>query len=136
MKLALVMEPSHFRDWFLSWLAYLKFQVLSYHTDGMELRATLSADALPDIVLLEAAKQETGALETTAWLRKQYPSIKVVALGMDATEALLQSMLDSGAAGVIKKYLDPHQIEDIIWQVHTKGCYTPYPRQGTFYMNT
>jgi DNA-binding NarL/FixJ family response regulator len=119
------MPPSLLRKGFSSLLLDFGYQLQSSHSNGKEMIASLSADDLPHIVLIDVDRQETPAVETTAWLREHHPSIKVLALCMDAEESKIKPMLESGAAGYILKWAEPSQIKDIIWYVHTKGYYVP-----------
>jgi DNA-binding NarL/FixJ family response regulator len=117
---------------FSSLLLSYGYQLQPNYSHGKEMIANLSKDNLPHIVIVDIDRLDTGAIETTRWLREHYPSIKVLVLCMDAEESRVKPLLDSGASGFLSKYSDPSQIKDIIWQMHTKGYYTPYWKQGGF----
>ena len=127
------MESSYLNDKFSTLLLSLGYQVLSEHNCGKQMIADLSPDNLPHIVLIDVVGLETAAaVETTAWLREHYPLIKVIALCIDAVDFLVKPVLDSGAAGHISLFESADKIQDIIWDVHTKGFYVPCRKHHVF----
>jgi CheY-like chemotaxis protein len=76
ITIRLIMPPSLLRKGFSSLLLDFGYQLQSSHSNGKEMIASLSADDLPHIVLIDVDRQETPAVETTAWLREHHPSIQ------------------------------------------------------------
>jgi DNA-binding NarL/FixJ family response regulator len=70
-----------------------KYQVHCSHSNGMDMIAALLTNDLPDIVSIDVDKQEVGAIETAAWLKEHYPSIKVLPLSIEIVESLIKPVL-------------------------------------------
>ena len=59
--------------------------------------------------------------ETTGWLKKNHPSVKVLALSMYDNENAIIRMLKSGAKGYILKDSDPSELSTAIEAIIIKG---------------
>ena len=61
--------------------------------------------------------------ETAAWLNKNYPRIKVLALSMFSDERTIIRMLRQGARGYIMKNIDPEELKRALDSVVKKNFY-------------
>ncbi|HVF82132.1 MAG TPA: hypothetical protein VM884_09370 [Flavisolibacter sp.] len=77
----------------------------------MDMIAALLTNDLPDIVSIDVDKQEVGAIETAAWLKEHYPSIKVLPLSIEIVESLIKPVLYSGAVGDVLKTAEPGEMK-------------------------
>jgi DNA-binding NarL/FixJ family response regulator len=64
-----------------------------------------------------------NGIETTQWLTKNQPDIKVVALSMDDEEQTIIRMLRAGAKGYLLKDINPSILQDAFRDVTEKGFY-------------
>src|SRR5665647_2541893 len=61
--------------------------------------------------------------ETTSWLKKKYPQVKVLALSMYDNENSIIRMFRAGAKGYILKDCDPAELKAALNALITKGFY-------------
>ncbi len=61
--------------------------------------------------------------ETAAWLSKNYPKIKVLALSMFSDERTIIRMLRQGARGYILKNIEPEELKKALDSVMKKNFY-------------
>jgi DNA-binding NarL/FixJ family response regulator len=66
---------------------------------------------------------EMDGFETTVWLKKNYPEIKVLVLSMYDNEASIIRMLKCGAKGYILKDCEPSVLKTAIEDVLIKGYF-------------
>jgi DNA-binding NarL/FixJ family response regulator len=91
--------------------------------NGRELIDQLDPDHLPDIVLLDIHMPVMDGYATAAWLRKNYPSVRVLALStMDADSTIIK-MIHQGARGYILKDADPRELQLAFEEILAKGYY-------------
>ena len=68
-----------------------------------------------------------NGIETTRYVTKQYPEIKVIALTMEDSESTIIKMLKAGAKGYLLKDMSPEILFEAIETVLLKGSfYTDY----------
>jgi DNA-binding NarL/FixJ family response regulator len=77
--------------------------VLFVASSGKDLQQKLSADNLPDIILMDITMPVMDGYEATRWVTAQYPSIHVLALSMFDDEKSIINMLKAGACGYLLK---------------------------------
>jgi len=66
---------------------------------------------------------EMDGYDTTLWLKKNHPEVKVLALSMYDDENAIIRMLKNGAKGYILKDSDPSELKAAIQALITKGFY-------------
>ena len=69
--------------------------------------------------------------ETTLYLNRHYPSIKVLALSMYDDENAVIRMFSHGAKGFILKDCEPAQLEDALHVLLQGGFYYAEPVSGS-----
>src|SRR5215469_5447431 len=77
------------------------YAVLFESENGKEIKAKISQNIIPDIVLLDVNMPEMDGYETVRWLYQSYPQIKVLALSMYSDEKTIIKMLRLGAKGYV-----------------------------------
>lgn len=100
-----------------------RYDVLFEANNGKDFLARLRATNLPDIVLLDINMPEMDGYETSFWLKKNHPQIKVLALSMYDNEASIIRMLKNGAKGYILKDIDPLEFKAALDSLVRKGFY-------------
>jgi len=80
-------------------------------------------DAMPDIVLMDLKMPVKDGIETTKYLNKHYPSIRILILTMYEDERFVGHLMDSGANGYLLKSTDPEEIKQGIMDVMRTGFY-------------
>lgn len=93
--------------------------------NGNEVIECLKKRLIPDVLLLDVNMPEKDGYETTAWVSKHYPQIKVLALSMYSDENSILKMIQAGAKGYITKNNNPEKLREAIDAIYEKGVYLP-----------
>lgn len=80
-------------------------------------------DAKPDIVLMDLKMPVKDGIETTKYLNKHFPEIRILILTMYEDERFVGHLMDSGANGYLLKSTDPEEIKQGIMDVMRAGFY-------------
>lgn len=99
------------------------YHVLFEADNGRNFVESLHSDDLPQIVLMDINMPLMDGYETTAWLKKKYPQVKVLALSMYDNENSIIRMFRAGAKGYILKDCDPAELKAALNALITKGFY-------------
>ncbi|GAA4339408.1 response regulator transcription factor [Flaviaesturariibacter amylovorans] len=123
VKVALADDHILLRNGLADHLKSIGYDVLFQADHGKSLISQLNPSALPDIVLMDINMPQMDGYETTAWLRTNHPSIKVLALSMYDDEKAIIRMIKSGAKGYILKDSEPAELHQALTAVYQKGFY-------------
>lgn len=77
----------------------------------------------PDIVLMDLKMPVKDGIETTKYLNKHFPSIRILILTMFEDERFVGHLMDSGANGYLLKSTEPAEIKQGIMDVMKTGFY-------------
>jgi two-component system invasion response regulator UvrY len=99
------------------------FEIILQADNGKHFIDQLNETSIPEIVLIDITMPVMDGVETTKWLKQNYPGIKVLALSMINNEFIIIRMLKNGARGYILKDCDPAILKDALHQVSEKGYY-------------
>ena len=100
------------------------FEVIHYASNGQAFIEELKkADKLPEIALMDMNMPIMDGAETTYWLDKNYPAIKVLALSMDDDENSILRMIRNGAKGYLLKDIHPDILIEALNGVLKDGFY-------------
>jgi len=99
------------------------FKVSFQAKDGQDFIDLLQPRSLPDIVLMDINMPRKDGYDTTAWLRVNYPEIKVLALSMYDNELSIIRMIRNGARGYLLKDAEPSELRRALTEVFQKGFY-------------
>ena len=80
-------------------------------------------NAQPDIILMDLKMPVKDGIETTKYLNKHFPSIRILILTMYEDERFVGHLMDSGANGYLLKSTDPEEIKQGIMDVMRTGFY-------------
>lgn len=101
-----------------------KFNVLYLCKNGQELITKFkSPKNIPDIVLMDVKMPIMNGIETTAYLKDHYPSVKVLALSIEEDESTVLKMLRAGAKGYVMKDVKKSELENALLEVLKNGYY-------------
>ena len=100
-----------------------EYAVLFEADNGKEIKKKINEHLVPDLVLLDVNMPEMDGFETAAWLNKNYPKIKVLALSMFSDERTIIRMLRQGARGYVMKNIDPEELKKALDSVMKKNFY-------------
>jgi two-component system invasion response regulator UvrY len=99
------------------------YAILFEADNGKDVKKNVSANNIPDIVLLDVNMPGMDGYETVKWLYENYPQIKVLALSMFSDEKTIIKMLRLGAKGYILKNIEPEELRNALDSVMKKDFY-------------
>ena len=99
------------------------YTVVMEADNGKDLTEKMVKNVLPDIVLLDINMPEMDGFETTQWLRKKYPHVKVLTLSMMSDERTIIKIFRLGAKGYLLKNADPKELKEALDAIMNKNVY-------------
>ena len=99
------------------------YKVLFQADNGDQFIEQIPGYPLPHIVLMDINMPGKDGYETALWLKKNHPSVKILALSMYDNENSIIRMFKAGAKGYILKDCDPSELKNALEAVRTKGFY-------------
>jgi DNA-binding NarL/FixJ family response regulator len=99
------------------------YTVLMEADNGKDLQNKIMQHLVPDIVLLDVNMPQMDGFETTHWLRKNYPYIKILALSMLSDERTIIKMFRLGATGYLLKNTDAEELKKALDAVVSRNVY-------------
>ncbi|RQO33126.1 DNA-binding response regulator [Chryseobacterium sp. KBW03] len=103
-----------------------EFEVIYVCENGKDLIQKLEeGNAIPDIILLDISMPIMDGFETAAWLTKNHPDIKVMALSMQGDDNSVIKMIKSGAKGYLLKNTHPRDLETALTRLNSDGFFYP-----------
>ena len=104
--------------------SFENFKVLYTCRNGKELIKRLDhPDDVPELVLMDVNMPILNGIETTEYLKKIFPRIKVLALSIEEDEAVILKMLRAGARGYLLKDVKKIELYNALLEVLEKGFY-------------
>ncbi|MBI1343954.1 MAG: response regulator [Terrimonas sp.] len=113
LRAALARLVNSFEDYF----------VMMEADNGKMLKEEILKHQIPDIVLLDVNMPEMDGYETTAWLHKHYPQIRILALSMLSDEKTIIKMFRLGAKGYLLKNTNPEELQKALDSIVNKSVY-------------
>jgi DNA-binding NarL/FixJ family response regulator len=123
ITIALVDDHSLLRNGLAGMLKESGYTVLFEADNGREFTEELKIKGQPVIALLDINMPVMDGYATAAFIKKNYPEIKTLALSMYDDEDAIIKMLKNGARGYILKDAHPADLKAAIEAVVTKGFY-------------
>ena len=124
IRIAIVDDHTLFRNGVASLMSeFDELQVVFEAENGKQLHEALAKRGLPDVVLMDINMPVMDGYEATAWLKKNHPNIKVLALSMFEDDLAVIKMIKNGACGYVLKESKPRELLEAIKTIHTKGVY-------------
>lgn len=100
-----------------------QYTVLFEADNGKRLKEQILLHQVPEIVLLDVNMPEMDGFETTQWLHKNYPFIKVLVLSMLSDEKTIIKMFRLGARGYLLKNTDPEELRKALDAINNQNVY-------------
>jgi len=124
IRIAIVDDHTLFRNGVASLMSeFDELQVVFEAENGQQLQEALAKRGSPDVVLMDINMPVMDGYEATAWLKKNHPQIKVLALSMFEDDQAVIKMIRCGACGYVLKESKPRELLGAIKTIHTKGVY-------------
>lgn len=103
-----------------------EFEVIYVCENGKDLIQKFEeGNTIPDIILLDISMPVMDGFETAAWLSKNHPDIKVMALSMQGDDTSVIKMIKSGAKGYLLKNTHPKDLETALTRLNSDGFFYP-----------
>lgn len=103
--------------------SFKEYDVIVEALNGKELQEKLAVGAVPDIILVDVNMPVMNGVETTQWLHKNHPLVKVVALSMNDDDKTIIEMIKAGCCAYLLKDTHPNELEKALAEIYQKGYY-------------
>lgn len=103
----------------------VNFDIILQAEDGADLLTKLrSSEDLPEIILMDLKMPNLNGVETTKIIKKEYPSIKIIAITSYYSKPFISNMIATGAVAYLAKNTPPKEVVFTVNAVASKGfCY-------------
>lgn len=103
-----------------------EFEVIYVCESGKDLIQKFEeGNAIPDIILMDVSMPVMDGFETAAWVTKNHPDIKVMALSMQGDDNSVIKMIKNGAKGYLLKNTHPKDLEIALTRLNADGFFYP-----------
>lgn len=99
------------------------YKILFDAENGDALIKAIKPQSLPDIILLDINMPVMDGYSTAAWLKVNYPDIKILALSTMDNESAIIKMVKSGAHGYVLKDAEPDELKLAFNNVINQGFF-------------
>ena len=99
-----------------------EFHISIEADNGKEFIERLTVTNIPEILILDLNMPEMDGHDTTHWLSKNHPEIKILILTMYDAESLIH-LIKLGVRGFLKKDVPPGELRNALLCIHTNGTY-------------
>ncbi|MEP6597345.1 MAG: response regulator transcription factor [Ginsengibacter sp.] len=123
VKVAIADDHKIFRKGvILSLRQYTNIKFVQEAENGQELIDGL-VESNPDVILMDLKMPVKDGIETTKYINKHFPFIRIIILTMYEDERFVGHLMDSGANGYLLKSTEPAEIKKAISDVMRTGFY-------------
>ena len=123
VKVAIADDHKIFRKGvILSLRQYTNIKFVQEADNGQDLIDGL-AESNPEVVLMDLKMPVKDGIESTKYINKHFPLIRIIILTMYEDERFVGHLMDSGANGYLLKSTDPAEIKKAIADVMRTGFY-------------
>jgi DNA-binding NarL/FixJ family response regulator len=124
IRIAIVDDHTLFRNGVASLMGeFNELQVVFDAENGLQMQYALPKHPSPDVVLMDINMPVVDGYEATAWLKKNHPDVKVLALSMFEDDQAVIKMIRAGACGYVLKESKPRELLEAIKAIRDKGVY-------------
>jgi len=124
IKIAIVDDHALFRKSLTVLINLFPGYTVTYDAaNGKDFIAQLKPGSPPDIVLMDITMPVMDGYATTAWLRDNFPAIRVLALSTMDSETAIIKMIKNGAKGYILKDAEPDELKLAFAEVLNRGYF-------------
>ncbi|MFN8243979.1 MAG: response regulator transcription factor [Ferruginibacter sp.] len=100
-----------------------EFRVIGQAANGKEVQALFEEGHCPHLLILDLNMPLMDGYETTQWVWKHYPDVKILILTMYDSEIALIRLLKAGVRGFLKKDIHPAELKTALLSVAEDGYY-------------
>lgn len=105
---------------------FSEFEVIYVCDSGKDLIQKFEeGNTIPDIILMDVSMPIMDGFETAAWVSKNHPDIKVMALSMQGDDNSVIKMIKNGAKGYLLKNTHPKDLEIALTRLNSDGFFYP-----------
>ncbi|MGE8554329.1 MAG: response regulator transcription factor [Chryseobacterium jejuense] len=105
---------------------FSEFEVIYVCESGKDLIQKFEeGNTIPEIILMDVSMPIMDGFETAAWVTKNHPEIKVMALSMQGDDNSVIKMIKNGAKGYLLKNTHPKDLEIALTRLNTDGFFYP-----------
>ncbi|WP_160139151.1 response regulator transcription factor [Chryseobacterium sp. c4a] len=105
---------------------FSEFEVIYVCDSGKDLIQKFEeGNKIPDIILMDVSMPVMDGFETAAWVTKNHPEIKIMALSMQGDDNSVIKMIKNGAKGYLLKNTHPKDLETALIRLNTDGFFYP-----------
>jgi DNA-binding NarL/FixJ family response regulator len=126
IKIAIIDDHALFRKGLAMLIESFGYIVHLECNNGNEFIASLNESDLSDIVVMDLKLPIADAVETTRWIKRNYPDIKVLAVTIYDDDDLFLSMLKEGVSGFLPKSASPDEMQKAIQSLIQTGYYLSF----------
>ncbi|HTI58579.1 response regulator transcription factor [Mucilaginibacter sp.] len=125
INIAIVDDHTLFRNGVASLMGEFvdDLQVVFEAENGLQMQEALAKYPAPNVMLMDINMPVMDGYEATAWLKKNHPAVKVLALSMFEDDQAVIKMIKCGACGYVLKESKPRDLLEAIKTIHAKGVY-------------
>lgn len=124
IRIAIVDDHTLFRNGVASLMReFDDLQVVFEAENGVQMQEALAKCSAPNVILMDINMPVMDGYEATAWLKKNRPEVKVLALSMFEDDQAVIKMIKCGACGYVLKESRPRDLLEAIKTIHAKGVY-------------
>ncbi len=109
-------------------------RVVGEATNGRDAQRVLE-NCQADVAVIDVGMPEVGGAELTTWIKRECPSVEVVALTVHEDRGYLMRLLQAGARGYVLKCAAADELVRAVRTVST-GCSYVDPSLGAYLMPT
>ena len=120
-KIALADDHVLLRNGLAGLLRDMDYEVVFEADNGNDLLKQMNLHPTPEVVLMDINMPRMDGYDTTTWLKRNHPDIKVLALSMYDDEPAIIRMLRCGARGYILKDCEPAELRAAIDALLSRG---------------
>jgi DNA-binding NarL/FixJ family response regulator len=102
--------------------AHADMEVVGEASNG-RIACKMAAESAPDVVVMDVSMPELGGAEATQVIRRDHPSVRVLALTIHEIDGYLRRLLAAGATGYMLKRAATDELIGAIRQVAAGGMY-------------
>jgi len=133
VKIGLVDDHILLRDALASTVrSFDEFTVSLVADNGKEFIEKLNSVNIPEILLLDLNMPEMDGYETTNWIAKNHPEIKILVLTIYDAESLIH-MIKAGVRGFLKKDVQPGELKNALLCIVKNGTYCSHTITGRLF---
>jgi two-component system invasion response regulator UvrY len=124
-KIAIADDHALFRKGLIKLLDEHRYELLFDVEHGKAFIEKIKGNAalVPDIAIMDIEMPGMNGYETVAWLRDNYPDIKVLVVSMVDREEAIVRMLKLGVKGYLSKEMEPEDLHAALQSIMQKNYY-------------